>query len=620
MCGFSFAPAGKQTTAQTPGDCHQNQCDGAGHVVNAVDNTDIPVDTNQCTTAICTNGTPSTPPVAAGATCTQSGGVECNGAGACVQCLVETECPGTDTECQQRTCTAGACGLVDIAVGTPTSTQTAGDCHTNECDGNGNIVSVVDDTDVPGSNNTCAPGMCSNGTPSIMDAAPGTACSQNGGVECDGSGDCVQCVTAADCGTDTLCQTHTCTAGKCGVSDVTAGTPEGTQTSGDCHTNECDGNGNLVDEVDNTDVPGGGANPCLAGICTNGTPSVGNAAQGTACSTSGGVLCDGAGVCTQTVTVVRVGTGSGALSGVAAPAFLETYYPLAGASPIRVTALPITASGTNAPLLVGGTATTEGALTRSGDGHYLVLGGYNIAAGGTTTGTAVPRVVGRVDAAGNVDTSTSLPSTAFVGSSIRGATSVDGTNFWASGTSTGTGGGVWYLPLGATATGGTQLQITDTPNNMRQVAVFAGALYGTSGSSGFTGVLGFGGLPTAAPATATLFPSMSTANPGGFVVLDLNPSVTGVDTLFVCDSGSPGLQRWTFNGTAWAKDAAFTPVTGGCIGVAGWSTGSGVILVAAMSAGALQRVDVPTTGAPTATPMVTAATNTVYRGAALAPH
>ena len=43
-------------------------------------------------------------------------------------------------------------------------------------------------------------------------------------------------------------------------------------------------------------------------------------------------------------------------------------------------------------------------------------------------------------------------------------------------------------------------------------------------------------------------------------------------------------------------------------------------LVAAMSAGTLQRVDVPTTGSPVATLMVTAATNTAYRGVALAAH
>ena len=39
----------------------------------------------------------------------------CDGAGSCVACLVAADCPGQDTECQQRTCGAGACGLTYAA-------------------------------------------------------------------------------------------------------------------------------------------------------------------------------------------------------------------------------------------------------------------------------------------------------------------------------------------------------------------------------------------------------------------------------------------------------------------------------------------------------------------------
>ncbi len=70
--------------------------------------------------------------------------------GACLgQCLTPVDCPGADSECQQRTCTSGSCGVSDAAAGTPTNVQTAGDCRQNQCDGLGNMVSVIDDTDIP---------------------------------------------------------------------------------------------------------------------------------------------------------------------------------------------------------------------------------------------------------------------------------------------------------------------------------------------------------------------------------------------------------------------------------------------------------------------------------------
>jgi len=68
---------------QTPGDCKQNQCDGAGLIVAVNENTDLPVDTNQCTNDVCTNGTPSNPPAMTGTACNQNGGTLCDNAASC---------------------------------------------------------------------------------------------------------------------------------------------------------------------------------------------------------------------------------------------------------------------------------------------------------------------------------------------------------------------------------------------------------------------------------------------------------------------------------------------------------------------------------------------------------
>src|SRR6185436_9704121 len=86
-CGLAFQPAGTLTSVQTPGDCQVNQCDGAGNIVQAPSNGDVPPDDgNQCTGEVCNNGSPAHPPEPIDAGCNQNGGAFCNGAGACVQC------------------------------------------------------------------------------------------------------------------------------------------------------------------------------------------------------------------------------------------------------------------------------------------------------------------------------------------------------------------------------------------------------------------------------------------------------------------------------------------------------------------------------------------------------
>jgi hypothetical protein len=152
------------------------------------DDTDIPNDNNPCTVDLCTSGVPSHPPVAPGTSCGSA--LFCDGAGVCVSCLLASDCPGSDTECQTRTCTAGACGVLNAANGTVTTSQTAGDCHKNQCDNAGAIVSVVDDTDIPNDNKECTTDTCASGTAANTPVAVDTNCSQNGGKVCDAAGVC----------------------------------------------------------------------------------------------------------------------------------------------------------------------------------------------------------------------------------------------------------------------------------------------------------------------------------------------------------------------------------------------------------------------------------------------
>jgi hypothetical protein len=235
----------------------------------------------------------------------------CDAAGTCSGCTQPSDCPGQDTVCRTRTCVAGACGATLAPAGTVADPQTAGDCKKKQCDGNGNIVDVADDTDLPVDGKQCTGDVCTAGTPSNPKLPAGTACNQNGGTKCDGNGVCAACAVAADCGADTPCQKRTCLLGVCGVSNVAPGTVVANPTVGDCRSNQCDGNGAVVTgAVDDTDLPADDGNQCTLEKCTAGTPSHPPAAAGTTCNQGGGSTCNAAGQCVSCTLDTQCPTGN----------------------------------------------------------------------------------------------------------------------------------------------------------------------------------------------------------------------------------------------------------------------------------------------------------------------
>ena len=99
-----------------------------------------------------------------------------------------------------------------------------------------------------------------------------------------------------------------------------------------------------------------------------------------------------------------------------------------------------------------------------------------------TTSATVNRVAGRIDVAGNVDTSTFF-TMANSGNNVRSAATTNGTEFWIAGAGGGTAGGVWYNTLGGA---GTETRIVSTPNNVRWLAIFGNQLYGSSNTDPFS--------------------------------------------------------------------------------------------------------------------------------------
>src|SRR5262249_32127776 len=141
-----------------------------------------------------------------------------------------------------------------------------------------------------------------------------------------------------------------------------------------------------------------------------------------------------------------------------------------------------TGSAPNRALTLSGQSDTEGSLARSVDGHYLTMAGYDAPPGTpnvqSTATTSVNRVIARIDASGQVDTSTVLTS-GFSGNNVRSVVTVDGTRLWVGGASDGSTGGVYTLGFGVV--GGTQ--ILAHPDNVKRIAIVGGQLYGDSGSS-----------------------------------------------------------------------------------------------------------------------------------------
>lgn len=301
VCGVAFEPAGAPTRAQALGDCLQQQCDGSGNIVPATDTADVPDDHNDCTIDTCTGSAGGHSNVAIHTACGPSGGdLECDGSGACVGCVDESECPGHDDDCEQRHCIAGTCSVTDTDAGTLVSHQVDGDCNQLVCDGHGNTVPQEDDGDLPFDNETCTTDVCTHGVASNPPVAAETACSEGTGSRCDGGGACVECLAATECpGTDTPCFTRACSAAHaCSPVLAPAGVAATGQTTGDCQDVVCDGAGSASSSADNGDLPVD-TNACTLNVCTAGVPSNPNASDGTVCDASGDV-CDvihGVGTC-----------------------------------------------------------------------------------------------------------------------------------------------------------------------------------------------------------------------------------------------------------------------------------------------------------------------------------
>ncbi len=393
-------------------------------------------------------------------------------------------------------------------------------------------------------------------------------------------------------------------------------------------------------KVSDGPIPDGGG--CDTNLTTGSVTVSCQCPFGMGCG-DGTQICNAAGSCVPALFSVVVLTSGVSVDshGTFLPVSIQKYNT-SGAVVGSPTALPVAVNGAQQPVALMGNNITEGDLTTSPGGKYLVTTGWNVVPSGHVAASTVP-VVARIDSSGNVDTSTMVSGVGLAGPpavgaftlptlSVRSAV-VAGDNptsmgFWVSGvandTTSGNTGGLWYVPFG---TSGAATQLLSMPDDnaaslvsARWMRIFGGQLYGGFDQlSPYIATIGTGLQTSGTPALTTLpggFATWSdaganpTPSPYGFLLFSLFGS--GPDTLYIADDGinpiggpdvadprvsvstrAGGLSKWSYTAsTGWARQWNITagnlPGDAGTLanapigfrGLAGFATGTKVTLMA----------------------------------------
>jgi hypothetical protein len=326
------------SASDVPNDCRVKLCVmGVEQELN--DNNDLFDDGNPCTTDTCFDGGPVHTDLPQGTVCGNSNGRDlvCNDMGECVGCNQPTDCAGTDTTCQWRTCDNEICDVGRAPSGT--FVQNTGLCTELHCDGSGGTMPA---NKTQGTN--CIDGLY---------CTTASTCNNNGncvgtGNPCpgaDGDGDCSEtcnensdncagndanlsvcndgdpCNGTDQCNNGGACSVHSgnpCAStqnvgpgcndscnpanGNCDFPDINTTTcSDGTHCNG---AETCNGSGTCVSP--GNPCPGHDVGPGCADSCNEGSNNCSaNDANTTSCDN--GDFCDGVDTCNGGGTCVSAG-------------------------------------------------------------------------------------------------------------------------------------------------------------------------------------------------------------------------------------------------------------------------------------------------------------------------
>jgi hypothetical protein len=309
------------------------------------------------------------------------------------------------------------------------------------------------------------------------------------------------------------------------------------------------------------------------------------------------------------LAVLRAGDATESLSSHGNSVFIDQFTT----NGTLVSSLAIPDNATNA-LLISGSASSEGALTRSADGRLLIFAGYNIAFTNSSSSlpgsssTNVPRVLGIVDVNGAFAL-VGVTTNQYNGNNIRSGTTDGRGNYWGAGANSANNGTLYFG-------GGPASTIQTNVANSIVIQDLGGNLYFSTAKI-TPGIWKIPGTPVV-PATCAVFLGTS-GSPYAFA---FNPNFTNAyvadDTL----TGKGGVQRWDYNGSTWTMSYAFAGITNiGAHGVAVNFSGAHPVIYATTAEASTNRlVSITDTGAAsTVTTLATAGFDQVFRGVALTP-
>ncbi len=311
------------------------------------------------------------------------------------------------------------------------------------------------------------------------------------------------------------------------------------------------------------------------------------------------------------LSVLRIGATNTPPVSSGDPVFLDEYTT----NGVLTNTVAIPTNGSTS-LIIGGSASSEGAISRSANGNYIVLVGYNTNLTSTgslasSTSAKIPRGIATVDFNGNYAFVTNT-STAFSANNIRSGTSDGSNNFWAVGATSGT------IYMGIASPPAT-VQSADA--NSEVANIFNGNLYFSSQKTTPIGIYGFAGTPTTTNTSAALlFSTGSSSSLYGFAISPDNTTAYVADDRAVASGG--GILKYTNNG-AWGLAYTLGTGVGSTVGARGLVVQFGAtnMIYATTAETATNRIiTITDTGSTAAAAtLATASTNEIFRGIQFTP-
>ena len=323
--------------------------------------------------------------------------------------------------------------------------------------------------------------------------------------------------------------------------------------------------------------------------------------------------------------IVVMRYGDGVTKSGAVPVILEEYTPEPNATKKKVVTMPTVVDGSNLRL-VGQelSSTPPNYLSLSTDARHLLLTGYNAAPGTESVrvyGTSnASRVIGIVDAAGNVNTSVFINSTYTSGIYMAVG---DGQNVCLCGYAN----GIRHFSIANPAT---KTVVASSPASSSSIGVYGNQLYAlTTAISGTR----FGTIGTGTPSTAQTYANIAGLPTSGdsykqFVFLDTD-NIAGNDVVYFTDATAGTINKFSLNASnsTWESKGAYS-VTGSNTAVSALTgkydgANSRVVLYTTTADAVLQIVDASAGNANISASQNTVVTNTIadteFRGVAFAP-